>query len=122
MISKLFQWQADWLKKRFDADAQLIFWIGWFYLCIPAYFAPLIFGGSWLTIFIYWLSVLALHLTAMTGITAAETLVETRTDPSLQEAVSGGARAPGDDDDRTGGGEEQAPTASTETEGEAREP
>jgi hypothetical protein len=119
VIKQFFEWQARWLTDRWDAEAQLFFWITVFWLCFPLYFAPLAFGGSWLTVFIFWLSVAALHLTAMTGITAAETLVETRTDPSLQEAVSGGASA--HDDDGTDQGEVEAPTPAPETEGEARE-
>jgi hypothetical protein len=72
--------QARWLRKM-SPDAQLRMWVATWDLCIPLYFAPLIFGGDWLTIFIYWLSVAALHLTAQTGITAAEALIESATNP-----------------------------------------
>lgn len=77
MIFRILDSHAKWLNERWDAEAQLRFWMGVFWLCFPLYLVGLLFWGKWLEIFIYWLSVNALHLTAMTGITAAETLVET---------------------------------------------
>lgn len=118
-MSKFFEWQAEWLKEQFGAEAQLRMWICIFWLCKPLYFTPLIFGGSWLTIFIFWLSVFAIDVSAMTGITAAETLVETRTEPSLQEAVNGGAST--DDDDGADQGPLEASSPATEA-GEEDEP
>ena len=119
MVTKLLDSTARWLKHNFGAEAQLRFWVLVFYICFPLYFAPVLFVGDWLAIFIYWLSVAALHFTAMTGITAAETLVETRTDPSLQEAVNGGATP--HDHDGADQGPFEAPASAPETEGEARE-
>jgi hypothetical protein len=81
---------AKWLCEKLSATTQLRMWVAIFWLCVPLY--PfgfvLFFSGApayfeWGLLFVYWLSVAALHLTAMTGITAAETLVEARPDEEL---------------------------------------
>jgi hypothetical protein len=60
------------MRDHLDAEAQLRVWAGIFLLCFPLYPLIFMFGGSILLILTYELSVAALHLTAMAGITAAE--------------------------------------------------
>jgi hypothetical protein len=89
-VIALLNRNAKWLCQKLAATTQLLMWVAIFWLCVPLY--PfgfvLFFTGApayfeWGLLFVYWLSVGALHLTAMTGITAAETLVETRPDEEL---------------------------------------